>query len=80
MTVSIKPLPRREPAQTVTEKAVLYTPAEVAALLKVSERTMKRMRTNGTGPSWFRVGDKHIRYPAAGVRAYLIDKQRADDA
>jgi excisionase family DNA binding protein len=69
----------RPPSQTVTERAVLYTPAEVAALLKVSERTMKRMRTTGTGPAWFRVGEKHIRYPAAGVREYLL-KVRGDHA
>lgn len=69
----------RPPAQTVTERAVLYTPAEVAKLLKVSQSTVKRMRTNGTGPAWFRVGDKHIRYPAAGVREYLL-KVRGDHA
>lgn len=69
----------RPPAQSVTDRAVLYTPAEVAALLKVSERTMIRMRTTGTGPPWFRVGERHIRYPAAGVRAYLV-KVRGEDA
>lgn len=50
---------------------ILLTSTQVAELLKVSERTLKRWRTTSTGPAWFRVGDKHIRYPAAGVRAYL---------
>jgi len=65
----------RMPAQSVVEKALLYTTVEVAVLLKVTTRTMKRMRAQGTGPAWFRVGDKHVRYPASAVRVYL-ERQR----
>jgi excisionase family DNA binding protein len=46
------------------------TEAELAALLKVTPRTVKRWRAEGTGPSWIRVG-RGIRYRRRDVDAWL---------
>jgi excisionase family DNA binding protein len=48
----------------------LLTEAEVAELLRVSERTVRRWRAAGTGPSAVRVG-KAVRYRRRAVDDWL---------
>lgn len=53
-----------------TTEAML-TPKEVAALLNVSEKTLKRWRDHGVGPGWSRVGSfGHVRYNPESVRSF----------
>jgi excisionase family DNA binding protein len=49
---------------------VLLTEAEVADLLRVSQRTVRRWRNEGTGPPALRVG-RRIRYRRSAVEAWL---------
>lgn len=60
-------------------KIQMLTPAEVAAQLGVTPRTLQRWRAEGRGPEWRRLSPKvgprlrggPIRYPVAGLRAWL---------
>jgi excisionase family DNA binding protein len=45
------------------------TEAELAALLKVTRRTVKRWRAEGGGPPWVRIG-RGIRYRRRDVDAW----------
>jgi excisionase family DNA binding protein len=44
--------------------------AEVAAFLKIPERTVEQWRWAGTGPAWRKIG-RHVRYDWAEVRAWV---------
>ena len=46
------------------------TPDQLAEKLHCSTRHLERMRREGTGPAYVRLG-KLVRYPVADVRAYL---------
>lgn len=50
------------------------TPKEVAAQLGVHTDTLKNWRAGGTGPKWFRMGPRLIRYPADGIEAWLAER------
>lgn len=43
---------------------------EVAGLLKISTKTLKRMRVAGGGPRFSKLGVKLVRYRAGDVRAW----------
>lgn len=49
----------------------MMTPAEVAKLLNVSEKTLERWRMTGEGPRFCRVSKKVIRYPGDLLVAFL---------
>jgi excisionase family DNA binding protein len=53
------------------------TPAEVAEILGVPERTLSQWRYKGVGPRYARIG-KYVRYAAEDVEAYF--EQRTNDA
>lgn len=40
----------------------LLTPKEAAAFLQVSEKTLEKWRTKGTGPKFRRLGHRTVRY------------------
>lgn len=44
--------------------------AEVAAILRVTPRTVERWRRRGAGPPYVRLGTRTIRYPRAAVLAF----------
>jgi hypothetical protein len=44
--------------------------SEVAARLRVSVATLRRLRQRGPGPEWVRIG-KQIRYPVSGCEKWL---------
>lgn len=49
----------------------LLTPKEVAAYLKVSEKTLERWRTEGRGPNYIRLNDRVVRYSMADIKAWF---------
>ena len=55
---------------------VLLTEVEVADLLRVSQRTVRRWRNEGTGPPALRVG-RRIRYRRSAVEAWLDRRDHA---
>jgi hypothetical protein len=46
------------------------TTADVAAVLRVTPRTVERWRFHGAGPPFVRVGKRTIRYSRAAVLAF----------
>jgi hypothetical protein len=53
----------------------LLTQSEAAELLRVTERTLERLRVAGTGPKFIRIGKtKAIRYRPGDVEAWLATK------
>ena len=51
----------------------LYTQAEAAELLCLSERTLERLRVAGTGPRFVRIG-KSIRYQPSVLEAFVASR------
>ena len=47
------------------------TNEEAAAWLKVHPLTLHRWRQRGTGPEWYRLGERRIYYRKADLKAYL---------
>lgn len=62
-------------AQPAVASDRLLIGGEVAALLRVSPRTLECWRRNGNGPQWIRSGRRAL-YPESGIRAYLADPAR----
>ena len=55
----------------------LLTPAEAAALLRVTTDTLEAWRAKRAGPAWVKLGDgirAPVRYALADVNAYLQSK------
>ena len=49
----------------------LLTQREAAQALRLSERTLERMRVAGNGPRFVRISRRSIRYPQQYVDAYV---------
>lgn len=57
------------------EQAEEYlTPEQLAELLQVSEKTLRRWRNEGTGPPFVRIG-RIIRYRKRAALAWLRDQE-----
>lgn len=54
----------------------LLTVAEVAELLRTSDRTLRRWREEGIGPAFIRIGQRYIRYRKSAVEAWLAAQER----
>lgn len=54
---------------------VFFLPDEIGAYLRVSTKVLERWRRYGGGPPWRKFGGA-IRYPAAGLAAWLADKSQ----
>jgi hypothetical protein len=52
----------------------LGTPEEVAAFLRKPSKTLAEWRSRGCGPRYFKLGNGHIRYDWADVRAWLAEQ------
>ena len=57
---------------------VLLTEAEVAEMLRVSQRTVRRWRNEGTGPPALRIG-RRIRYRRSAVETWLDRRDQASE-
>lgn len=55
---------------------VVLTPLHVADRLGISVRTLERLRMQGTGPRYTKVG-RQVRYPEHALVEYLKDGERA---
>jgi predicted DNA-binding transcriptional regulator AlpA len=64
---------RRAPVNT----EVLWTPAEVAAFLRIPVASLYQWRYQRKGPRAFRVG-RHLRYESSEVRRWLEDQGRTE--
>jgi excisionase family DNA binding protein len=51
----------------------LLTQKQGAELLRLSERTLERLRVSGTGPKFIRIGHS-IRYRQSDVEAWLASR------
>lgn len=49
----------------------LLTPAEVQERLRMARSTLTYWRATNQGPPWIRLGKASIRYPAAGLDAWI---------
>ena len=48
---------------------------QAAEYLSVSEATMKRWRSNGTGPEYIRLGERIIKYRQTDLDRWLIERR-----
>jgi excisionase family DNA binding protein len=53
------------------------TPKRVAELLGVSVKTLERMRKDGSGPPFKKIGKKHIRYSVVELDAWWAAKNNS---
>lgn len=58
---------------------VLLRPAKVAEILDTSTKTLERLRANGSGPEFVRVG-RRVLYPEDAVEAWLASKRSSNAA
>ena len=49
-------------------------PLEAAEELRLSKRTLERMRVNGDGPKYVRLGSRRIGYRIADLRDWLASR------
>ena len=54
------------------------TTTEAAKYLELSEATLKRWRSKGTGPKYFRLGQRKVRYRQEDLDGWLNGKTRLD--
>lgn len=52
-------------------KNVVLTTEEAAGLLRVSKRHLERLRAEGTGPPWVRLGPRRVGYPTRQLDAWI---------
>lgn len=55
-------------------------PKRVAELLGISLKTLERMRKDGSGPPYRKIGKKHIRYSVVELDAWWLAKNVAADS
>jgi predicted DNA-binding transcriptional regulator AlpA len=49
----------------------LLTEDEVARILRISTRSLRRYRADGSGPPWIRISERVYRYPRGELEAWL---------
>lgn len=52
------------------------TPRQLAEILKVSLKTLERLRKRGGGPPFIKFGGGQIRYPVVGLDAWLKNNEQ----
>jgi predicted DNA-binding transcriptional regulator AlpA len=50
---------------------LLLTQREAACVLRLSERTLERLRVSGLGPKFVRVAGRSVRYRLTDIESYL---------
>jgi len=58
----------------------LFSTQEVGAMIGISERTLISWRNQGSGPRWYRLGARRIRYPLDELRAWIRSKDAGTPA
>lgn len=67
--MSYNPAARRAAAPAAAP--ALWTTAEVARYLGIPEDRVRKMRADGTGPAYHRIGHRTVRYAPAAVQRWL---------
>jgi predicted DNA-binding transcriptional regulator AlpA len=52
----------------------LLTQRQAAALRRLSERTLERLRVAGTGPRFVRAGGRSVRYREVDLEAWIASR------
>lgn len=58
---------------TAAQQLIMSTP-EVSELTGVPETTLRWFRHQGTGPRWFKLGNRKVAYKRADVLAWIDDQ------
>lgn len=69
-----------ENAALAAVMAPLLTPAQVADMLTVSERTLERWRMTGDGPEYVALSRKVVRYDAGALANFVEGRRRINTA
>lgn len=80
MTAVASPSPTLSPApadSTASAVPALLTEREVASAMKLSTAMLQKMRREGTGPAFVRIGSS-IRYPVSALAAWVTSRQTLD--
>ena len=52
----------------------LYTQREAASALRLSERTLERLRCSGLGPKFIRCGQRSVRYQQSALDEWIAGR------
>lgn len=55
----------------MAESSPLLTAEQVSQYLQISPRTLEKMRADGSGPKFVRLGHKTVRYRLTDVQTWL---------
>lgn len=61
------------------EDESLWTPDQLAAFLRLPEKTLRKWRSERTGPTWLKIG-RHVRYEPQQIRIWLRERKEAADS
>ena len=53
----------------------LLTQREAATALRLSERTLERLRCSGLGPKFIRLGQKSVRYQQSAIDEWIVGRE-----
>jgi predicted DNA-binding transcriptional regulator AlpA len=59
----------------ITMSSERLTTADVAAMTGLSPRTIQRMRKDGSGPAWHRMGSRRAYYAREDVLSYIASRR-----
>jgi phage terminase Nu1 subunit (DNA packaging protein) len=59
----------------MTEQPEITDTNGIANLYGVTPRTVQPWRQEGTGPRWYRIGVRLVRYPLADAVAWMTDSE-----
>jgi excisionase family DNA binding protein len=69
-----------KPTEIGSAPAEFLTSEQLAELLRVDPKTVKRWRSNGDGPPFIRLGERRLIYSRADVDAWLAERRYAHRA
>jgi len=69
-------LKKAQPLTVPRSHEMLYDTAHAAAKLNLSPRTLEKMRLNGTGPRFFKLGRRRVAYSDETIREWLSSRLR----
>lgn len=55
----------------------LLRPGDVEAEYRIAESTLATWRARGTGPAWFRLGERRVVYRRSAVEQWLSEAENA---
>lgn len=55
-------------------QSIVVTEEEASQLLRLSARTLQRMRSDGSGPSFVRLAGRRVAYPVTDLETWVRDR------